>query len=208
MNSTTEIEAASKKQKTASPTPEADNSARWMAAVCLCLPALVYTVAVVLGYVPESRKIDIPNIILLVLAGACALFILRPNLLKRVTKFRMGDMEWELDSLKQRQEKQAQRLDAIDFLLPLFFRGNETKHLQQLAAKQTGDYEGSEDLKKELRNLAKVGLIVRISGRKIADIPDKQRADIADFVRLTDFGGQWVEKFNSIGGDNKNAADE
>ena len=171
---------------------------KYLVAVLVAALGLAYTVALVLGYIPEQRRIDMPNLFLLILAGACAGLIINPGILKRMTKFKLGDMEWELDNLKLRQKEQAQQLDAINLLLPLMLRDQETADLRRLAEGKTKGYVGSHDLRTELRRLSTMGLIERRKDRKIGEMTDNRQLDVADFVRLTAFGERLVEKLKEI----------
>ena len=181
---------------------------KYVLAILLCLLTLGYTAAVVFGYIPEKQRIDLPNLILLILAGMGAVLMLKPDIVQRVTKFKMGDLELELDSLKVRQAKQARELNEISLILPLLLRDQETLHLRRLAAKNTKGYAGSHDLRTELRRLRTMGLIERPTDRRIAQITDGSPVDLADYVRLTAFGERWVEKIKEIDDDKKYPPDE
>jgi hypothetical protein len=160
---------------------------------------LSYAGALVGGYVPEKQKVDAPAIVLLILSGICAILIIKPVFLKRLTKLKLGDvLEFELESIKATQKKHEVELDLLNYVLPLMLGDEERKHLLRLERRDTKTYVGSHDLKKELRKLRDMRLIVNPFGRRIADLKDNLPADIADYVRLTPFGLRWAKKLQAF----------
>ncbi|HKS97821.1 MAG TPA: nucleotide-binding protein [Terriglobia bacterium] len=70
----------------------------------------------------------------------------------------------------------------------------QQKHLANLAEGKTKSYQGRGSLRSELRHLVSVGLLEKLPGRHIGDMTSGGTYDLAEFVRLTDSGRQWVDR--------------
>jgi hypothetical protein len=181
---------------------------RYMFGIFLTVLALSYAVALVFGYVPEGQRLDLTTLIVIVVAGVCTTLIIKPEMLRRVKRFKVGDLEWEMETLRIRQEKQAEHLNFLSDVLPLLLGEQELTHLRRLNTSDTKYIKGSRDLIKELRKLKELRLIEKPFGKNIGDIKENSPVDIADFVRLTPFGRRWAEKLKEIDAKQVVAADE
>jgi hypothetical protein len=71
-------------------------------------------------------------------------------------------------------------------------------HLVNLAKGRTASYEGRGSLRSELRQLRTTGLIEMMPGRNVGDIKTGMLVDLADYVRLTDSGLQWLRSMREL----------
>jgi hypothetical protein len=71
-------------------------------------------------------------------------------------------------------------------------------HLVNLTKGRTASYEGRGSLRSELRQLRTTGLIEMMPGRNVGDIKTGMLVDLADYVRLTDSGLQWLRSMREL----------
>lgn len=186
-------------QITTSPVPHSKSSVqRRLLAAVTCLLAAAYTVSVVLGIIPKDQKIDAANLIVLALAGFCAILLVNPEALERLRHFKVAGFEFDLEKIRQKQEQQQGQLEAISLLLPLVLREEEGKHLHNLAQAKTTGYVGNHDMRTELRRLKTMGLIEKLPGRFVGEMKDGMQADLAQYVRLTSFGRRMVGQLEEM----------
>ena len=182
----------------APPKPNAVPVMQWAITVTICLLAVAYTIAVVLGSIPKERKIDGTNLLILALAGIVAILLVKPDALERLKKLKLAGFELEMEKLKRKQDQQQSQLEAISLLLPLVLRDEEAKHLLNLATKQTAHYMGSHAVRSELRRLATMGLIERLPGRMMREMSDGLTFDLAQYAQLKPFGRRIVSQLEEI----------
>ena len=170
---------------------------RYSLAAFLCLCAAVYTGAGVLGMIPQEQRIDAANIVLIAMAGLCALLLVNPNLLERLRRLKLAGFELEVDKLKQKQEQQQGQLEAISLLLPLVLTEAEGKHLQKLA-ENAADHTGGHAVRSELRKLRAMGLVRNLPAKHIRSIKDDLPIDTGKIVELTPSGHRLLEQLLQI----------
>ena len=182
------------------PRPPADPRAgwRWLLAVIVGMIAVLYTLGVVLGGIPLERRIDATNAVILGLAAVIVILLVKPDIIEHLKRFKVAGFELELEKIKRSQELQQGQLEAIKLLLPLLLHKPETEHLLKLHQTKTSEYVGSEVVRNELRRLATLELIERKEGRRIQDLKDNLKFDLADHVHLTPFGRSMAEKLEAI----------
>ncbi len=171
--------------------------ARYLLAALLCLLALAYTGAAVFGMIPKERRIDSTNVMIIGMAGVCAVILIHPNILERLRRLKLAGFELEVDKIKQKQEQQQGQLEAISLLLPLVLTEAEGKHLKNLGENAT-DYTGSHAVKSELRKLRAMGLIRNLPDQHIGSMKDDARTDIGRLVELTPFGRRLLQQLRQI----------
>jgi len=181
-----------------SPSPQTNSSRRWLMAATMCLLAAAYTVGVVLGIIPKDQKIDVANLIVLAVAGVCAILLINPEILERLRHLKLASFEFDLEKLKEKQEQQQGQLEAIHLLLPLVLQEQEAKHLLNLAENNTAGYVGSHDVRTELRRLKAMRLIEKFPGRFVGDLKDGLNVDLAKCVYLTSFGRRMVAQLEEM----------
>ncbi len=82
----------------------------------------------------------------------------------------------------------------LGLVLSLVVPETQQKHLVNLALGKTRNYQGRGSLRSELRQLASAGLLEKLPGRHIGDMKSGSTYDLAEFVKLTERGKQWVEQ--------------
>jgi hypothetical protein len=144
------------------------------------------------GTSPPSDRLDQTTLLYLSVAGALLL-------LRQVKAFSVGQFKFELiEKLRERQDKQEERLADIALILPLLLPDSEVKHLKKLFANKTDGYSGNHDVRTELRRLRSLGLLSKKLGRNIADMKDGIIFDLDDYVELTDLGRRWAARIQEI----------
>jgi hypothetical protein len=173
---------------------------KWRLALrCLFLVAvptlvLLYVAGILRGKFSRGRRLNTSDTILVMATGAAIFGALWPEILERLGKVKLGGVEFELQKLNEKQQKQEADLDDIRFVLTLLLPPYERKHLENLWAGTTQNYEGNHNLRTELRKLRTLQLIE--STRPIQDIRDEVSVDLQDYVRLTGAGRRYLERLN------------
>jgi hypothetical protein len=140
--------------------------------------------------IPE--RLDQTTLLYLGVAGALVL-------LRQVKTFSLGQLKFELiEKIREQQQRQEEKIADIALILPLLLAEKEVRHLQNLLAKQTEKYKGSNALREELRRLRSIGLITKKSERNIADMRDGLLFDLMDYVELTELGQRWAAKIREL----------
>lgn len=155
---------------------------------------LLYVAAIVLGALPDDRRLNTGEVIIVFAAGVTLFAALWPEIMERLTKVKLGSVEFELEELGKKQREQDANLDDIRFVLTLLLPLAERKHLENLWAGFTQHYEGNNILRTELRKLRALHLIENL--QPIQDIKDGAIVDLKDYVRLTDDGRRYLERIN------------
>lgn len=174
------------------------SSARRLFAALICVAASAYTAAVVFGLIPQERRIDATNLIILGLAILVAVVLVKPDALDQLRRFKVAGFELEIEKIKRSQELQQGQLEAISLILPLVLKDAEAKHLRNLGDGRTADYEGGHAVRTEVRRLATMGLVERIEGKMVREMKDSTKFDLANYVRLTSFGRRMVVQLQEI----------
>lgn len=175
-------------------------SQRWnaIAAVVFLIFSFAYTVGVILGYVPVDRRIDTVNLVLIVAVSALIVAWINPKLIERVSSIEWSGLRIKMLEVKQRQDIQETQLDRFSLVLKLLLPKSERDHLQVMAEGKTTGFTGSHELRTQLRHLRSMGLIRNSSGRLVKQIEDNTTVDLADYVKLTEFGRQWADSLKQI----------
>ncbi len=155
---------------------------------------LLYVAGFVLGAIPEDRRMNTGEAIVVFAAGVTLFGALWPEIIERLAKVKLGSVELELRELSERQRQQEASLDDIRFVLTLLLPLAERKHLENLWAGFTQNYEGNNILRAELRKLRTLQLIENM--QPIQDIKDGTIVDLKDYVRLTDAGRRYLARIN------------
>jgi len=166
---------------------------RSVIAAGILLAVLLYVVAIVIGKVPDERKLRGADVGILVVGILVGTALLRPQLLDRLTHFKLGGLEFELQQIQQDQKTQRKDLDDVRFILTLVLQDNEKQHLKNLSSGNTENYVGNHVLRTELRRLRKLGLLADREHHGISEIKDGQRIDLQSVVCLTERGRRYLE---------------
>jgi hypothetical protein len=167
---------------------------RVVVAASVLLAVLLYVIGIVIGKIPVQRKLggaDVGILVVGILVGAA---LLRPQLLDRLTHFKLGSLEFELQKLQEDQKTQRDELDNVRFILTLLLQHSEQEHLKKLMSGSTEGYMGHHNLRTELRRLRTLGLIANCPNRGISEIKDGQKVDLKSIVQLTARGREYLEK--------------
>ena len=165
-----------------------------------------YTIAIVLGKLPEEQRIDAVHFGIIALSGVIILLLLRPSLANRLKRFEGAGFKLEmLEQVKEKQDKQANALDKqasalddISLMLPLLLPKTERKHLMNLDRGRTDGYKGNTAFRSEIRRLRSIGLLEMRPDCHVGHMKTKMEFDLADYVQLTDLGHRWVERIKQI----------
>ncbi len=138
------------------------------------------------------QGLDQTTLLYLVVAGALLL-------LRQIKSFSLGQLKLEMiEKIRERQDRQEERLADIGLILPLLLPPDEVKHIRNLFARTTAGYHGSHAVRTEIRRLASIGLLTRKTGKVIAEMKDGSELDLAGFVELTDLGRHWALRIQEI----------
>ena len=174
-----------------------------IAGFVLLLLLAAYALAIILGRVPADRRIDTPALGIIVVGCLIALFLLRPELLERITRFEA--LGWKIE-MENRQQQQDAQLKDLQLIIPLLLPPTERRHLINLADNKTADYKGNNDLRTELRRLRSIKLIEMQPEKNVSMMEDGSRFDLARYVRLTKLGEQWAERVKHMEAEAKQEA--
>jgi hypothetical protein len=130
--------------------------------------------------------------VVIVIALLAALFLLNPAWFERLRKLEFYGLKLEVDEVKRAQQRQREQLELMRPLLPVLMPEGERNHLLNLASDNVSGYVGSGTLPAELRRLRSMNLIEKLPNRNIGDITDGLNIYLADYVRLTEAGKEWV----------------
>jgi hypothetical protein len=174
---------------------------RIVIAIALVVLLVAYSVAVIMGLVGETRKIDAVHFALIVLTGLAAVALVKPESFERLKRLKLSGFELEmLEKVKERQALHEDQLEDIRLILPLLLPEPERKHLFNLDLGKTGGYQGNHALRSELRRLRSMGLVRMRQDRRIEEMKDGRVCDLASFVELTPRGHRWVRRVKEIEG--------
>jgi hypothetical protein len=152
-----------------------------------------YTINVVRGKILPANRIDATHILLVSIGALTCFAAAWPNALNRLKTFEVKGVKLELlERVRERQVQQELELDNIRLIIPLLLPEHERNHLLNIAAHRIAHYHASERLQIELRRLTSMGLLRRISGRRIAEIDSKNVGELTSIVELTSLGKNWV----------------
>jgi hypothetical protein len=174
-----------------------------MAASLIGLATAAYVGAIVLGLIPESRRLDTTSIVLLIVAGVVALLIVNPSAIEALSSVSVGSFKAEFAQLRSEQAAQRQQVDSISAVLALLLTEGEQDYLLRLGQGQTDQLTGSHDLRTDLRKLRGMRLLQMTKDamgkdKTVASIADGMNVDLADFVNLTDLGRRIVAELERI----------
>jgi hypothetical protein len=160
---------------------------------------VLYTLGVVAGYLPEGQRIDAINLALVAFAALSIILLLRPEILDRLKLLEMSGFKLEmLEEVRKTQARQEDKLEYIALMLALLLPEAEQQHLLNLADRTTGSYNGSHNLRTELRRLRSIALIKMRAVHHVSDMKDDTSFDLAEYIELTDLGQQWVVRIREV----------
>jgi hypothetical protein len=182
----------------AAPAEASGPSTRSMVAVAILLMVVVYAVSIITGWIPEQRKLAAPDAAILVVGILIASILLQPRLLDRLSSFELGSLKFDLSKVKEDQKNQQEELNDVRFALTLLVQEGEREHLKNLKTGNT-QYEGSHNLRTELRRLETLGLISKIGEHKIGELKDGLKVDIKNIVKLEKNGVDYLRRIGEAG---------
>ena len=160
-------------------------------AILVIAAVLAYILAVVLGYIPAGRQIDVVGLGIIVLTIAIASFLVRPDLLDHLRLIEFGGIKFEINQVKE-------QLNDINMLLPLLLPETEQKHVLNLANGTTANYWGNASLRYELRHLRSMNLIEMVNDHHVGHIEDGLLFNLSDYVRLKESGKYWAGRIKVL----------
>jgi len=176
---------------TPDPSDPIERISRW-APVALAALAACGAVARIVNPAVLKDRLDQTTLLYLIVAGVLLL-------LRHVKTFSFGQLKVEMiEKIRERQDRQQQKIDDMALVLPLLLPEKELKHIKNLASGKTDNYEGSHALRTELRRLRSIGLISKKPNRNVADLKDKTRYDLSEYIELTDLGRRWAARVEEM----------
>jgi hypothetical protein len=190
-------------QKGPQPNDLIEMATRW-GLVTLAVLAAFGALLRVLGPGTPTIAEGLDQTTLLYLGVAGAMLVLR-----QVKTFSLGQLKLEMiEKLRERQQRQEEKIADIALILPLLLRDQEVSHIRNLFMHRTDAYHGCGSLREELRRLRYIGLIAKKPNHNIGDMRDGTVFDLAHKVELTDLGRRWAFRIQEIhSGDAKPVAD-
>jgi hypothetical protein len=178
---------------------ERNARARLVAAILLIVLLVAYSAAIVVGWIPDGRKIDGVHFALIVLTGLIVVALIQPEAFDRLKRVKLSGFELEvLEKVREKQALQEDQLEDIRLILPLLLPESARRHLFNLDLGSTGGYQGSHILRGELRRLRSMRLLRMKDGMQISQMKDGSVCDLAAFVELTPIGQRWVKRVREI----------
>lgn len=174
--------------------PSTQNRNKRIAAATIIGAIVVsYIVAVLAGAIVPVRQLSAADLVLLVLVGGLIMVILRPETLKEISSLSAAGVRIDLNHV---QERQRELQDFLNEIFPLLLPTNVFQHLKNLESAENGYhivYNGTDGLRRELRQLRYMGLIrVKPPHKGIGDILDSNFS-LGEYVELTDQGRHWIK---------------
>ena len=155
------------------------------------LVTLAYSGAIVLGYVPEGRRLDTSSVVLVMVAGAIALLVVDPSALEPLSSVAFGGFKAEFAQIRSRQEAQQRQVDSISAVLALLLTEDEQQYLLKLGQRKDVTLLASHDLRAGLRKLRGMRLLRMTKDeagkdKVVAALTDGTNVNLTDFVVLTE----------------------
>lgn len=166
---------------------------RVLLAVLIISAASVYVYKILVGAIPEQRRLGAVDLAVILVAVLIAGALLNPRLIDRLTRFKLGSVEFQLEKLNHAQQDQRNELDDLRFVLTLLLQPAELQHLKNLEDGTTR-YTANHSMRTELRKLRTMGLIHNLEGTKIGDLKDNTERKLSDIVELTDRGRKYLQR--------------
>ena len=139
-----------------------------------------------------AERLDQTTLLYLVVAGVLLM-------LRHIKTFSMGQLKFEMiEKLRERQDRQEERLADIALILPFLLPEQEVRHIKNMAAGATAAYRGSHSVRTELRRLRSSGLLLGKPNKRIGDITDGKEVDLADYLELTTLGRKWAATIHEL----------
>ena len=186
--------------KKAAPQASKAVASRVSAIVRVCFALIIalvvsgYLYEILAGKIPEGQKLGAVDVAIIFVAALVVGVLLRPEFLDRLTRFKLGSVEFELEKLQQAQNAQRNELDDLRFVLTLLLQPSELQHLRDLEKGSAQNRVGSHTLRTELRKLRTLGLIQNCKDKHIADLKDQLKMDLKNIVELTKRGREYLER--------------
>jgi len=165
--------------------------------------ASAYGVLITSGVIEKENRLGALDILLITVLLFTFMMIRYPLMARKFGKFLgsiskvalPGKIEIELQRIKERQ-------DSVDSLMGLLAQDlgmPEKYHLRALLRKSE-EYEGRDDLRKQLVHLKKLGLITTQNGQSIDDMHNGKKFDLKQYVHLTKSGEVLARSLRNIDG--------
>jgi hypothetical protein len=90
------------------------------------------------------------------------------------------------------------QIENLQLILYLLLPSNERQHLVNLIEGRTGQYEGNQFVRAELQHLQNLGLVTLKPDRSLNEIHDRLLFNLADYVKLTAIGHDWIQQVPAI----------
>jgi hypothetical protein len=167
---------------------------RSVIAVAILLAVAVYVVRIVAYGMDEKHRLTGADAAIVVVGILIGAILMQPQLLENIKHFKLGSIEFELQHLQRKQEKQQADLDGVRLALTLLVQESERGRLRKLKSGDTKDTIGSHELRTDLRRLRTLRLVQSVGERKIAELKDGQKLDLKNIVELTEDGKNYLDQ--------------
>jgi hypothetical protein len=163
---------------------------RSLIAVVALLAVFLYAAGIISGRIKPEHKLDVADTAVLALGVLSSAILFRPQLLTHLKHLKVGSLEFELQQLQQKQERQQAELDGVHMALTLALQPRERAILRKLQQGETQNETGSHDLRTDLRRLNALGLTRKIGS--ISEIKDGQKVNLEEKVALENLGKDYL----------------
>lgn len=159
---------------------------------------LACTLGVVFGLIPQTHRIDLVHLGLIMLAAVIILLLLWPETGRRVKLVEVAGVKLEMLELKEKQVEQRLQLEDMKLILPLLLPDPERKHLLNLVRNPRLPYKRSRTVQDELRHLRSIELLKMKPSSTVTELPDEFKLE--DHFEVTDRGMRWVTRYGELEG--------
>ncbi len=150
---------------------------------------IAYVLGIVLGYVPQTQRLDLTTIILITLVFLFSLVMLTPEALERISKLNIStnSIQIELQEVRKQQEKYEKQLTDLTDLVVGIINERGIKVLEALNGDETSDemkFKVDQELQDAVRQIRSMGLVVKIEGKNVGDMQNHSEIKINEWVKL------------------------
>jgi hypothetical protein len=165
----------------------------------LGLLTMGYMTAIVSGYLPQDRRLDLTSLAILGVVAVGIVLSVNPRQLEGLKLLEMSGFRLEMQRVRDRQSEQATQLKDMRLMLPLLLPKTERDYLLKLASGAARDQLASHDVRAALRRLRSFDLIEMTTDEKhVGDLKDGKRYDLESLVKLTESGRRWAARITEI----------
>jgi hypothetical protein len=173
-------------------------------AVAVAAGAISYLFLALSGTIKAENRLNAAEFGVAVVAALAIGVALKPALLDHLQKVDFAGIKLDLGEVKknqmevqQSQQKQQAILEDVRLALRLLIGKSEQEHLKNLFKHTTNTYRVKGALRDEIRRLRAMKLIEMCGSKTVGEMPENATFDLAQYVRLTEDGRNFVSRHAS-----------